>query len=58
MKALAEQSEDEYEIYCQQRLEDGADIEDIPDIWSWLSEQISTAEEEMNNYKRDEGDTR
>ena len=52
LKALAEQSEDEYTEY----VEHCEELDREPqDIWTWLAEQQATAEEEMNDYRRDEG---
>jgi len=52
LKHIAEQSEEEYAEYVKDCLSN--DSEPL-DIYSWIAEQQATAEEYMNDYKRDEG---
>ena len=52
IKALAEQSEEEYAEYVEYCEE----LDQEPqDIWTWLAEQQATAEEEQYQYQKDEG---
>ena len=51
LKALAEQSEDEYAEYVDVCTTNNTEP---LDIWTWLAEQQTIAEEEMHDYLRDE----
>ena len=51
-KYSAEQNEEDYELYVSRC----ADSHQEPlDIYEWLAMEKATAEEEMNDYRRDEG---
>ena len=51
-KYSAEQNEEDYELYVQRC----ADSNQEPtDIYEWLAMEQATAEEERNDYRRDEG---
>ena len=51
-KYSAEQNEEDYEIYVSRC----ADSNQEPmDIYEWLAMEQETAEEERNDYRRDEG---
>ena len=52
LKALADESEEEYAEYVLECIKNGSEPQDL---WSWLAEQQATAEEAMNEYQRDEG---
>ena len=52
IKALAEEWEDEYQEY----VDECDKLGNTPmDIFTWVATEQMTAEEEMNDYKRDEG---
>jgi len=54
MKAKAEGMGEFYDEYLEQCKKDK--IEPM-EFWSWFSMEIATAEEEMNEYRRNEGIT-
>jgi len=51
LKHLAEENEDEYEEYVAQCIIDGSEP---TDIWSWIAEQVATAEEYQYEFERDQ----
>lgn len=55
IKALAEEMQDDYEEELRLYVKNGGDEMKFPDIFSWVSEQEATKQEEHNDYIRDEG---
>lgn len=55
LKHLAEQSQEEYEIWRQEQIDDGVEEDDILDIFAWVGMEYLTAQEDRNDYLRDEG---
>ena len=52
IKAMSEANQEDYELYLQ-RCEEN-EVEPM-DIFAWTAMEQTTAEEEMNDYLRDEG---
>ena len=52
IKAMSEKNQEDYELYLQ-RCEKN-EVEPM-DIFAWTAMEFSTAQEEMNDYRRDEG---
>lgn len=60
LKAMAEENEEEYELAKSEAYEEWAkgkrlEVFDFPDIFTWVGMEYMTAQEEMNDYRRDEG---
>ncbi|RKX85195.1 MAG: hypothetical protein DRP57_04330 [Spirochaetes bacterium] len=51
LKFLAEQSEEEYEEYCDECLKEGIEPQDI---YLWVQGQIADAEEARFEYERED----
>ena len=55
IKAMAEDMEGEYEEWYENQLKEGVKPDDIMDIFTWVGMEFMTAQEEHNDFLRDEG---
>ena len=55
LKAMAENMMGEYEEWYDEQLKEGKKPDDIMDVFAWVGMEYMTAQEERNDFLKDEG---